>query len=172
MYLGEKKSIWADMLPDSFVMSFVSRYLNRLMKSIDRICDEETKRQLFKEPAGACEEDWMPHLIKRHGYDPEKYDVDELIRAVLEHQNELTPGANEFYKEDQNTIYYKQDARGECPCPLVAKGIIEPLPVLCDCSLSLFGQFVSKAARRPGRTELVESALRGGRDCIFRIHLL
>jgi hypothetical protein len=59
----------------------------------------------------------------------------------------------------------------QCPCPLMASGVIKPNPKLCECGRILVKMQYERAKGPSARIELAETFQRGSSRCIWRYHL-
>jgi hypothetical protein len=74
-------------------------------------------------------------------------------------------------ERDGNTIVWKELHGGRCMCPLVTREVIPLQPGLCRCATHWLRMLVERHVRGPVRVELLDSPLRGGPHCVFRIEI-
>ncbi|MGB2855405.1 MAG: DUF6144 family protein [Dehalococcoidia bacterium] len=64
------------------------------------------------------------------------------------------------------------DVKGECACPMIAQGQLEPTPLWCICGNYFNKAMFEKVLRHPVQVELLDSPLTTGSDACRRlIHL-
>jgi hypothetical protein len=74
-------------------------------------------------------------------------------------------------RREGDTIYWEFASNG-CTEPMVLLGLIEPNPVLCQCSCKMIKRRFEMVTKTPVMVELIDSVLTTGADkCTYRIHL-
>ena len=96
-------------------------------------------------------------------------DIDTFIQSLMD----AFAGARTLERKDDIIHYdFYPDVKGECACPIITMGHIEPTPDWCTC-----GNYFNKAmweavAKHPVQVELLDSPLTTGSDACRRlIHL-
>ena len=74
------------------------------------------------------------------------------------------------YDWDKRLITMASDERTDCFCPLISRFNHTP-QVACHCSIGWQQHAWETLLQRPVRVELKESVLRGGKRCVFEIHV-
>ncbi len=79
-------------------------------------------------------------------------------------------GDNITYDWDRGLITMASDERTDCFCPLISRLSHTP-EVACNCSLGWQQHTWETLLQRPVQVVLKESVLRGGKRCVFEIHV-
>jgi len=79
-------------------------------------------------------------------------------------------GDNVTYDREKGVITMASDDRTDCFCPLNSLSCNTP-KVVCNCSLGWQQHTWETLLQRKVRVELKESVLRGGKRCVFEIHV-
>ena len=61
------------------------------------------------------------------------------------------------------------DVKGECACPMIAQGQLEPTPLWCICGNYFNKAMFEKVLRHPVQVELLDSPLTTGSDACRRL---
>ncbi len=77
--------------------------------------------------------------------------------------------AEATYDEKAGTLRIV-DRANRCTCPLVKPGTTPA--AFCDCTLGWQQAAYSAVLGKPVKVELEESILRGGKCCVFRVHII
>ena len=80
-------------------------------------------------------------------------------------------GDNITYDWDKGVITMASDERTDCFCPLISRFNHTP-KVACNCSLGWQKHTWETLLQKKVKVELKESVLRGGKRCVFEIHVL
>lgn len=94
-------------------------------------------------------------------------DLDTFLQKICL----LGPGGKIKISRNGDTILWEEAQKGECVCPLVRRGVIEPHPRLCLCGVKWVQFLVEKVAQRPATVELVEAVALGHQNCTYRVTL-
>ena len=79
-------------------------------------------------------------------------------------------GDDVTYDRERGILTMSSPERTDCFCPLI--GIRYNTPkVVCNCSLGWQQHTWEAILGKPVKVELVESVLRGGKRCVFKIHV-
>lgn len=68
-------------------------------------------------------------------------------------------------------ILWTELHEGRCVCPLVSRGVIPLDAKLCGCASHWLRMLFERHAGERVAVELVDSAARGGENCVFRVTL-
>ena len=74
------------------------------------------------------------------------------------------------YDWDKGVITMASDERTDCFCPLISRSTGTP-KVACNCSLGWQQHTWETLLQKKVNVELKESVLRGGKRCVFEIHV-
>jgi len=149
-------------------MEFSETWVKRFMDVLGQNLDQETFKKIMEANGRAC-------FRGAHG-EPKGNPAPDALEKFIERYN--TYEANAVYRED-NVIHYKyignpqglKVSGGHCLCPLaetVPKGISG---MYCQCSAGYVGEMFRGFLGKPVKVELVDSLLRGGKECRFKIYV-
>ncbi len=66
-------------------------------------------------------------------------------------------------------ILWTEHHEGRCVCPLVTRGVISLDVKLCGCAEHWVRKLFERRVKGPVRVELLDSAAKGGQNCVFRV---
>jgi hypothetical protein len=126
---------------------------------------DETAREMCLECTGRqCNSLFMPYA---------QLNTDVEIDTFIQNLMDAFPGARKLERKGDVILYdFYPDVKGECACPIITMGHIEPTPDWCTC-----GNYFNKAmweavVKHPVQVELLDSPLTTGSDiCRRLIHL-
>jgi hypothetical protein len=149
-------------------IAFAEAWIRRFMNVLDTELDEATRARIMMANGSACYDGW----IRATGQQITPITLEEL-RKRLE-QNPTDPSI----RVEGNVIHFAflsaaetgQPARpGACLCSLVETKPEGLSSTYCLCSVGYVKRWHERLLGRPVSVELVESVLRGGEHCRFRI---
>lgn len=145
-------------------LRFTFMWMHAMMGSIDKQCAGSNKleanaRDAMRQASRMC------YDYKKLDDVVPKYDLNRYIEEL---KRELDW---EFEFESDTVFYLYANKTGKCQCPLARtlQGSIGG--ALCVCSETMMERTFSRAYGGRVRVELLESYLRGGNRCIYRIRL-
>jgi len=149
-------------------------YLNEFMKhtfeGISQL-DEEAAEIVLKNTCKGCVGRVLSFLAHNYGYDPEKSNFDDFMAAEKKLENQMFPGQSSLTRE--GNIINSIVKAGECVCPFVKDyKVVQPFPNLCSCGKNAIAVLYEAVTKRPVKAELIESYIKGGNCCHFRLELL
>lgn len=97
--------------------------------------------------------------------------LDQGVDAFFDQIALLGPGGKMKITREGDTILWEEAQQGECVCPLVRRGIVQPHARLCRCGVKWVQYLVEKAAQRPVTVDLVAAVALGDQNCTYRIML-
>ena len=92
------------------------------------------------------------------------------LGAFLQKMRTAGPSRIEIRREG-DTIYWREQHKGECVCPLVRRSVIRLDPKLCVCGEYWVQYLFESVAHTPVDVETVATVATGAEDCEFRITL-
>ena len=99
--------------------------------------------------------------------------TDTDIDTFMENLMNAFPGSRKLVRVD-DVIHYDfiPEVRGECMCPMIALGHLEPTPQWCICGNYFNKAMFEAVVKHPVRVELLDSPLTTGSEiCRRLIHL-
>lgn len=153
----------ASQTPGSEKSSFVNQRYAKLLDLVRSRMGERGLADCLHELGGFCSSTFDSTLQKYAG------DVDGFMRALAATK---TPGksVNVTYDRAARVVTMITDYGGECPCALNSTTAQTP-PVVCNCSLGWHARTWKTILQKDVHVEMVETALRGGKRCVFRMHV-
>ncbi len=148
-------------------MKFAESWIKRFVQVLDTELDTTTARKVMQANGRTCFLDWLDH----GGPKIKPITLEDYANEA----KERTDGAVEV---EGNTIYFQYMAaaetgrasdEGACLCPLVEtkpEGLSE---TYCQCSVGYVKQWFDMLFEKSVTVELLDSVLRGGPRCRFKI---
>jgi len=144
--------------PEDWRLPFVKDRYAKLLQILADIVDEKTVNEILRQLGRHCAST-LP-VVNRH-----KGDIDGYISAFKQQANE-----DITYDREKGIITVVGPERADCFCPL--NGVRQKTPkIACNCSLGWQKYTYETILGKEVRVELKESVLRGGKRCVFEIHV-
>ena len=150
-------------------MEFVDGWVRRFFAALDKTVDEASRRKLMVANGRACFAAYAGPPKKTPGPD-----ALEKFKAWIADQ-----GKARGYSIEGNVISFEFVGSAEtgqaspenvCLCPTAeAQKAGEISPTFCHCSVGYVQEMHERMLGRPVEVELVDSVLRGGKRCKFRM---
>lgn len=149
-------------------IEFAEVWVTRFMDVLDENLDAETRRKIMMANGKKCYRGWIA-------------DTGQQIKPVtLERFTEWVKNniKDDSIRVDGNIIYFQFNSAAETGLPSVDGqclcSFVETKPkglsgTYCDCSVGYVKEWYELLLARPVEVELVESVLRGGKRCKFKI---
>ena len=151
---GEAKS------PDDWRLPFVKKRYARLLELLGGRLDEKALTELLIALGSYCSELSDDKTAKFRG------NLEGYRQAV----RQGVSGDQITYDWDRGVITMASDERSDCFCPLISRLARTP-EVACNCSLGWQRHTWETLLQKPVTVVLKESVLRGGKRCVFEIHV-
>jgi len=135
------------------------RYASMLLILSERMEAKELSRTL-SEVGAFCASRWDQFIVQHRG------DFDGLAKAIRQGSS----GDEVSWDREKGVIHMVSPERSDCFCPLNSRNQNTP-PVVCECSLGWQQYTWETFLQKNVRVEMKESVLRGGKRCIFEIHI-
>ena len=146
--------------PEDWRLRFVKE---RYAKLVDILSQRMSKAELsatLQELGTCCSAFWEQTVIKYRG------DFDGLSKLIKHGAS----GDDVSWDREKGVITMTSPERTDCFCPLISVQQ-HTSPAVCDCSLGWQKHTWETFLERPVRVEMKETVLRGGKRCIFEIHI-
>ncbi len=149
-------------------MEFAEKWLKRFMNVLDENLDEPTRRKVMMANGRKCYRAW----IEESGRKINPITLEKYKAWVKENVKDGS------IRVEGNVIYFMFSSAaetglpaeaGQCLCTLAESHPEGLSGTYCDCSLGYVNEWYELMLERPVEVELLESALRGGKFCRFRI---
>ena len=146
--------------PEDWRLPFVKKRYARLLEILSRRMDEPTLNETLRELGTGCSAFGDDTLKKVRG------DLEGYARVV----KQGVSGDSITYDWEKGVITMASAERTDCFCPLISR--LHHTPALaCQCSLGWQQHTWETLLQQKVRVELKESVLRGGKRCVFEIHV-
>jgi hypothetical protein len=144
--------------PEDWRFTFVKRRYAKLLEILAGKMDEKAMDDVLRQLGRNCAS--MVQVVSRH-----KGDIDGYIADFKKQYHE-----DITYDREKGVVTVVSEERTDCFCPLV--GLKQKTPkIACNCSLGWQQYVYETMLGKQVRAELKESVLRGGKRCIFEIHV-
>ena len=152
-------------------MEFVDQWLKRFFSVMDHTLDPETRKKLMMTNGKTCFQDWIRDTKQEN----KQIDFEKWKDAVLRRPR------REGFRIEGNTIYFQYNSSAEtgsaspegvCLCPMVESMPPGLSPNYCDCSLGYVKEMHESRFGRQVNVELLDTVLRGGKRCKFKITVI
>jgi hypothetical protein len=144
---------------------FVGLQKGEVFKRIFQDDFDEAARELCLK----CTGEMCNSLFLPYGNLDTEVDIDTFIQNLMD----AFPGMRKLERKGDIIHYdFYPEVKGECMCPMIALGHLEPTPLWCICGNHFNRAMFEKVMKHPVRVELLESPLTTGSDlCRRLIHL-
>jgi len=149
-------------------MEFADSWLKRFFDVMDKTLDEETRKKLMQLNGKTCYTDWIQETKQAIP----TIEFDEWAKRVA------AAPAREDLKVEGNVIHYQYSgsaetggavADGICLCPMAESKPSGLSATYCHCSVGYVKEMFELRFKRNVKVELVDSILKGGNRCKFKL---
>jgi hypothetical protein len=152
-------------------MEFGDGWIRRFLEVMERNLDEATRERLMRANGEAC---YAAYAGKDPPWaDPVSFErfADWIARSGKE-QGYSVAGRDIFTEFTVNAETGKPSPEGVCLCPMVEAQAAGKIPAFyCLCAAGYVREMHERLLGRPVQVQLVDSVLRGGKRCKFKINL-
>lgn len=144
---------------------FVGLLKGEILKRIFQPDFDETAREKCLQCTGTmCNSLFLPYANLNTDTDIDTF-IQDLMNAF--------PGARKLERKGDVIHYdFYPEVKGECMCPMIALGYLEPTPLWCTCGNHFNKAMFEAVVKHPVQVELLDSPLTTGSDsCRRLIHL-
>lgn len=148
------------------LLNHVSYWIKGILQGLKE-CDEDTQRRLLETAGKCCALRSSVPIVSNIA----KEESDEKRR--LEKVKEIIHFPNIHLEEKQGETFIRVEYTEEdepCICPLVQYGIIDEMPLLCECTRGWLKNNFEALLQKPVTVSLEKSALRGDKYCSFIVY--
>jgi hypothetical protein len=150
-------------------MTFFDGWIKNIMRALDDSTDDLTRCRIMEANGKACARDYLKSL----GQEPAPVRFEDWIARIKKQDGDGS------VKVEGNTIYFQYlknyqglDApEAFCLCPLVESKPAGLSATYCHCSVGYIQEIFSRKFGQPVKVDLLDSVLRGGKRCKFKIEL-
>jgi hypothetical protein len=151
-------------------MTFFDGWIKNFMRSLDESADESTRCRIMEANGKACARDYLKSL----GQEPAPVRFEDWINLVKKQDGDgsvRVEGKTIYFQYLKN--YQGLDApESFCLCPLVESKPAGLSATYCQCSVGYIQEMFGRKFGQPVKVELLESVLRSGKRCKFKIELV
>jgi hypothetical protein len=149
-------------------IEFAEKWVTRFFDVLDANLDEETRKKIMMANGRVCFLEW----IKETGKQIKPVTLEQFATWVKSNIKDDT------YRVDGNTIYMQYtwaaetgqpSQEGACLCPFIESKPAGLSPTYCLCSVGYVKVMHEMRFGRPVEVELLDSVLKGGQRCQFKI---
>lgn len=146
--------------PEDWRLRFVRQRYARMLQILADRMDEKALNQTLLDMGSFCSSLWDQTVIQHRG------DFDGFRKLIQQGSS----GDDVAWDRQKGVITMTSPERSDCFCPLNSCHQNTP-PVVCNCSLGWQQHTWETFLQKKVRVELKESVLRGGKRCVFEIHV-
>jgi hypothetical protein len=146
--------------PEDWRLPFVKQRYARLLEILAEQLDEKALKDTLIALGAYCSGLSDETKIKFRG------NLEGYRQAI----RQSVSGDNITYDWERGVITMASDERTDCFCPLISRLSHTP-EVACNCSLGWQQHTWETLLQKPVKVVLKESVLRGGKRCVFEIHV-
>jgi hypothetical protein len=153
-------------------MEFCDGWIKRFMEVLSQNLDEKTLEKLMKANGKACLKAFSPAGKRRAS--PVTFEhFAEWIAKEGKAQGYSVVGQDVFSEYNSSAETGKSSPEGICLCPMVEAQVGGKIPSFyCQCSIGYVQEAHERMLGRQVEVRLIDSVLRGGKRCKFKINLL
>jgi hypothetical protein len=149
-------------------IEFAEKWVTRFFDVLDANLDQETRKTIMMANGRVCFLEW----VKETGKQIKPVTLEQFAAWVKANVKDDT------YRVDGNTVYMQYTSaaetgqpskEGACLCPFIESKPAGLSPTYCLCSVGYVKVMHEMRFGRPVEVELLDSALKGGKRCRFKI---
>jgi hypothetical protein len=154
-------------------VEITGEWIQRLLKNMDTLLDEETRKDLMQ----ACGRDCYAAAFGVRSEEPPPPGALDALLAASQASGETEvrrEGTTVFYNygtSEQNP-YGLRLVDGYCMCPVVESGPAGLSRTYCQCSAGYVREVFERMTGSPCQVEVLESLRTGGSRCRFKIDIM
>jgi hypothetical protein len=149
-------------------VEFSEGWARRFFDVLDKTVDEKTRKALMEANGQSCATEYLASLPKREERKPRKWD--EWIKKVKDSEDGSLVVKDGYVIHSYMWNYQGKPApEGYCLCPFVESKVKGLSATYCHCSVGYIKEMWGRGFEEPIKVELLESVLRGGKRCRFKI---
>ena len=149
-------------------MEFADGWIRRFMATLDGTLDTETCRKVMMANGKSCYCEWIAGKGVPPAVEFEQWA--ERVRDRLPIGGYLSvEGRTILFEYESSAETGAASPAGVCLCPMVESRPDDLSPTYCLCSVGYVKEMYERKFGRPCEVELLDSVLRGGPRCRFRI---
>jgi predicted outer membrane repeat protein len=148
-------------------MEFADIWIKRFFDVMDKTLDEASRAKLMMLNGKTCYREWIVET---------KQEIKPI--AYEEWAKKAATRKDEGFKVEGNVIYFQYNSSAEtggaveggvCLCPMVETLPAGMSPTYCHCSVGYVKEMFELRFNRTVSVELLDSVLKGGKRCKFKI---
>ena len=146
-------------------IEFLGGWVTRFFDQLDANITNDEKLKLMNGNGRAC------HRAGLQGTPPKKMNLDQLIEELQRRQgpDNCIRDGNDIVFSYRETFADANGTKGHCLCPIAESMPKHLSGTFCLCSVGYVQDIFESATDKKFRVELLESLIRGGKGCRFKI---
>lgn len=149
-------------------IDFAEQWLQRFFGVMDELLDEKTKTKLMMANGKVCHREWLKSIGRKVAPVPfEKWAA--VVKERVTDGSIVVKGRTIHFQYMSSADTGLPSAEGACLCCLVETKPAGLSPTYCLCSLGYVKDMFEQSLGTPVEIELVDSVLKGGKRCKFKI---
>jgi hypothetical protein len=149
-------------------MEFSEGWARRFFDVLDKTVDEKTKKKLMEANGKSCAIEYLASLPKKEEHKRHKWD--EWFAKAKNSEDGSVVVKDKYIIHTYMWNYQGKPApEGYCLCPFVESKVNGLSATYCHCSVGYIREMWGRSFEEPLKVELLESVLRGGKRCRFKI---
>jgi hypothetical protein len=146
--------------PEDWRLRFVKERYARVLQILSERMSEKELNRFLHDVGSFCSSRWEQFIVEHRN------DFEGFRKAIKQGAS----GDEVSWDREKGVITMTSPERSDCFCPLNSRHQNTP-PVVCNCSLGWQQHTWETFLQRKVRVELKEAVLRGGKRCVFEIHI-
>jgi hypothetical protein len=165
--LGQAPEVPAPTHPCDERVKFAEEWVTRWFAVLDEGVDEPTRAALMRANGRAC----ARAFLASSGREAHPVPFDQWVARLRERggREGITVDGRAVFMEFTSNYQGKPAPEGSCLCPLVETKPAGLSGTYCLCSVGYVEELFGRTFTEPVKVSLLESTLRGGKRCRFRI---
>ncbi len=168
--LGQEKAAWPPVSDCNHRVTQGQKVIRRLISELDNNVDQTVRERIMQNCGRACFEG-------AHGKRPVEGPKAEDVTKFLDGMREYLGEGGVQQVGGQMVVYFKYTANprglkvsdGYCLCPILEDAPQDISATYCLCSVGYVGEIFERRVGKPVHVELIDSVLRGGKGCNFKV---
>ena len=152
-------------------MEFADRWVKRFFDIMDLVLDPETRKTLMVANGKTCFRDWIRET--RQDIKPVDFAAwAERVAKAAPREDVRVEGNVVYFQYEGSAETGQKSPEGVCLCSMVESKPAGMSPTFCLCSVGYVKEMHELRFGRKAEVELLDSVLKGGRRCKFKITIL
>lgn len=152
-------------------MAFVDNWIKRFIDVLDKTLDKKTRKKVMMTNGKICFQEWIKS--KGQKIKPKSFEKwAEQVKKSKDKNSVRVEGNVIYFQYTSSAETGKSSPEGVCLCPMVESKPSGLSSTYCLCSLGYVKEMNQQTFGRPVEVELLDSVLKGGKRCQFKVTVL